>query len=188
MAKKANSKNTKNTGTKNTGTKNKGINPSAARTRWAKPLGTTLDRLTKPMLGRKGFTHATIVTKWPEIVGENVARYTAPEKIVFSRAGVSGGTLHLRCETSAYAAELMHQEPMILDRINTFFGYQAVVRIQLVQGPLPRKIGRKQTSPPRPLSADDAGDIADIVAQVEDEELREVLTTLGHAVKSKNKK
>lgn len=173
-----------------TKTKNKGINPSEVRTRWVNPLGKTLDRLTKSMLGRQGFVHGAIVTKWPEIIGENMARHTAAEKIVFSRDGVSGGTLHLRCDSGALATELMHLEPQIVDRINTFFGYQAVIRLQLVQGPLPNRTaqgGQRLAPPPRELNPTEAKEIAETVAIVDDDdELREALERLGQSIKSRN--
>lgn len=141
-----------------------------------------VDRLTKGMLGRHGFAHGAIVTKWPDIVGQDMARHTQPEKIVFSRDGVSGGTLHLRCDSGALATELQHMEPQILDRINTFFGYQAVVRIKLVQGPLPRVQGGLKRQVPRPLSPEEAKDLAGAVANVDDPELREALERLGQSV------
>ena len=166
---------------KSTSNKPKGIVPSDVRGRAPRPLSQTVNKLTKSMLGRHGFTHGAIVTKWPDIVGENMSRHTAPEKIVFSKDGVSGGTMHLRCDSGALATELMHQEPLILDRINTFFGYQAVVRIKLIQGPLPQ---RKETrsKPPRQLSQAEARELAGTIASVDDEELREALENLGRSV------
>ena len=161
--------------------KAKGINPSDVRGRSARPLSQTVNKLTKSLLGRQGFTHGAIVTKWPDIVGDNIARHTAPEKIVFSRDGVSGGTLHMRCDSGALATQLMHQEPQILDRINTFFGYLAVIRIKLIQGPVPSHRETK-SKPPRPLSEAEASDLAKSIATVDDAELREALENLGKSV------
>jgi len=161
--------------------KPKGIIPSDVRGRTVRPLSQTVDKLTKSMLGRQGFTHGAIVTKWPDIVGDTIARHTAPEKIVFSRDGVSGGTLHLRCSSGALATQLMHQEPQILDRINTFFGYQAVVRIKLIQGPVPSH-KETETKAPRPLSEAETRDLAKTIATVDDPELREALENLGKSV------
>jgi hypothetical protein len=167
--------------------KPKGILPSDVRARRPKPLSNMVERLTKSMLGRQGFAHGAIISKWPEIVGLDMARHTQPEKIVFSRDGVSGGTLHLRCASGALATEVQHLEPQILERINTFFGYKAVVRVKLIQGPLPRAKLAPQTQPPRPLSPSEAKNLAATVANVDDDELREALERLGQSILGRKK-
>ncbi|MBL4613787.1 MAG: DUF721 domain-containing protein [Magnetovibrio sp.] len=162
--------------------------PSEYRTRRAKPISQSIDRLTKGLLGKQGFSHGAIVTKWPEIVGETMARHTQPEKIIFSRDGATGGTLHLKTDSGAYAMELQHQEPLIVERINTFFGYRAVVRIKLIQGPLPRT---RQTGlysrPPQPLDPIQTKTLAETIARVEDEELKEALERLGKNIMGHHK-
>mgnify|MGYP000495124281 CR=1 FL=1 len=167
--------------------KPKGILPSAVRSRAPRPLAKMVDRLTKSMLGRHGFAHGTIVTKWPDIVGDDMARHTQPEKIVFSRDGVSGGTVHLRCDSGAFATEMQHLEPQILERINTFFGYKAVVRIKLIQGPLPRAKRGPAVKTPRPLNATETKNLAGTVANVDDEELRQALERLGQSIMGREK-
>ena len=134
------------------------------------------------MLGRHGFAHGAIVTKWPDIVGKDMANHTQPEKIVFSRDGVSGGTLHLRCDSGALATEIQHLEPQVLERINTFFGYKAVVRVKLIQGPLPRAKGKPEPKLPRPLNPIEAKNLASSVADVGDEEIRQALERLGQSI------
>ena len=146
-----------------------------------------VERLTKSMLGRHGFAHGAIVTKWPDIVGNDMARHTQPEKIVFSRDGVSGGVLHLRCDSGALATEIQHLEPQILDRINTFFGYKAVIRVKLIQGPMPKTKGQPAARAPRPLSAVEAKNLAGTVANVDDDELREALERLGQSIMGRKK-
>jgi hypothetical protein len=168
--------------------KPKGILPSDVRARMPRPLSRMVERLTKSMLGRHGFTHGAIVTKWPEIVGNDMARHTQPEKIVFSRDGVSGGTLHLRCDSGAQATEIQHLEPQILERINTFFGYKAVIRVRLIQGPLPQSKGQRPSRPPRPLSPEEAQKLAGTVANVDDDELRQALERLGQSIAGRNRK
>jgi len=167
--------------------KPRGINPSEVRTRWAKPVAQSIDRLTKGLLGKHGFTHGAIATKWPDIVGENMARHTQPEKIVFSRDGVTGGTLHLKTDSGAFATQLQHQEPQIIERINTFFGYRAVVRIQLIQGPLPQSKADPLGAPPKPLTETEAEDLAHTVALVDDPEIKEALERLGTSIKGRHK-
>lgn len=166
--------------------KPKGIVPSDKRIHAPRPVARMVERMTKGLLGRHGFAHGAIITNWPDIVGAEMARHTQPEKIVFSRDGVSGGTVHLRCDSGSLATELQHLEPQILDRINTFFGYNAVVRLKLVQGPLPRPKSAPPLKKPSPLSPEEAAALAGQVAAVDDPELREALERLGQSVLGKH--
>ena len=50
------------------------------------------------------------------------------------------GVLKLRAAPGA-ALELQHRAPLIIERINLFFGRAAVTRLALVQGPLPLASG-----------------------------------------------
>jgi len=165
--------------------KPKGIIPSNVRNRSPRALSQTIDKLTKSMLGRHGLTRGTILTKWPDIIGEDLSRHTSPEKIVFMRDGVSGGVLHLRCDSGSLATELLHREPQILDRINTFFGYLAVVRVKLIQAPMPYK-RPERIKPSPPLTALQTQDLSKTIAIVDDDdELRQALEKLGTAILKK---
>jgi len=171
------------------GGKPRGIVPRETRTRSPRPVSQAIDRMTKGLLGKHGFVHGAIATKWPEIVGDSMARHTQPEKIVFSRDGATGGTLHLKTDSGAYATELQHQEPQIIERINTFFGYRAVIRIKLIQGPLPAQHKAEQhVEPPRPLSESEIKGLAGAIANVDDPELKEALERLGENILGRQSK
>ena len=61
----------------------------------------------------------------------------------------------LRC-LGAMALELQHQTPMLLERINSYFGYRAVAQLRLVQGSLRRHPQRKTAKLPPLAPADRA--------------------------------
>ena len=71
---------------------------------------------------------------------------------------------------------------MILERVNRFFGWQAIGRIALRQAPLRRR--ERPTRPPPPDPAV-AARIAEGLAEITDEELRQALGRLGAAIKRK---
>jgi hypothetical protein len=81
---------------------------------------------------------------------------------------------------SAFATEAQHLEPVLIERINAFFGYGAVARLTLVQGPALNA----PVAPPklRPLSAVEQQALDARVAGVADPELRAALQRLGSAV------
>jgi hypothetical protein len=87
-------------------------------------------------------------------------------------------TLVLRVE-GPMAIEIQHQSGIVLERINRFFGWQAVGRIAMRQAPLKRR------EPPPPPRADPAAAarIAATLGEIEDESLRMALSRLGASVK-----
>ncbi len=90
------------------------------------------------------------MTRWPEIVGAEIAAHAEPEKMQWPRQVDSEtpepATLVLRVEGPA-AIEIQHQSGVILERVNRFFGWQAVGDIALRQAPLSR---RPKVKPPVP--------------------------------------
>jgi hypothetical protein len=135
---------------------------------------------------RQGFASTEIIARWAEIAGPEVAAHSEPAKINWPRTkdGDEGAsepaTLVLRVEGPA-AIEIQHLSGVILERVNRFFGWQAIGRIALRQAPLRR---REQTPMPSPDPAE-AARIAASLPDVEDEALRAALARLGAAVKRK---
>ena len=88
-------------------------------------------------------------------------------------------TLVLRVE-GPVALEIQHLSGVILERVNRFFGFRAVGRIQIRQAPLARREKKKPPPAPDPevvaRMAAGMGDIAD-------EALRDALARLGASVK-----
>lgn len=82
---------------------------------------------------RFGFVQSSVVTRWREIVGDRYAGVSSPESIRFPVGRKSEGTLTLIVE-GAYAPMMQHVAPAIVERVNRFFGYPAVARIQFRQG------------------------------------------------------
>lgn len=130
-----------------------------------------------------GFVQSSIITRWPEIVGTKLARVTAPDSLRFPRGSRSDGTLHISV-TSAHASVVQHVVPDIIARVNRFFGYAAVSRVQLKQGraiapAVPERVPAEP--PPPPLSAQ-SGARGDALRAIRDPELRAVLDGLAQAL------
>jgi hypothetical protein len=139
-----------------------------------------LPRVMKMALGRRGFGEGAIVTDWPAVVGAHIAALSAPERLSFPPGERRGGVLRVRV-AGPLAVELQHLEPLILERINSHFGYQAVARLKIVQGPVaqPRRPALPQ---PRPLTGGEETQLAACLAGVGDEALRQALESLGRAL------
>jgi len=101
---------------------------------------------------RAGFSDPTLVLRWSEIAGAEVARLAQPLK--FSETA-AGGTLTLRAVPGA-ALFLAHEKRSLCERINAYLGRPAVAQLKFSQGallprPPVRKIGKKAA----PLPPDD---------------------------------
>lgn len=134
------------------------------------------ERVTRPLFGRHGFAGGALLLDWPAIVGSAVASHTLPLRIRFPPQERAGGTLVIKVASSAFAPELQHLEPLILQRINGHFGYNAVARLKLVHGPLPE---RQPLHPPPVATGTLPERVETIIAAVEDDGLRAALTRLG---------
>jgi hypothetical protein len=108
------------------------------------PVGARVAQLTRDIFRHRGFTQSHILARWPEIVGADLGEFSAPEQMNFprrpgeGRGPQTGATLVVRVD-GPIALEIRHLEPQIVERINGFYGYRAVARLKLVQGPLPQK-------------------------------------------------
>jgi|HubBroStandDraft_1064217.scaffolds.fasta_scaffold00397_14 hypothetical protein len=145
-----------------------------------KTLGSAVAKIAAPVLGRRGFGEARVILEWPAVVGQDLARDSLPVKLSFTGGERQGGTLHLRVAAGA-ALEIQHLEPVIIERINGFFGYRAVARLALRQGPVPRR-GPNRPPPPRALTRPETAALAAQLESVKDPGLRAALERLGRAV------
>jgi hypothetical protein len=133
---------------------------------------------------KQGFASVELVTRWPEIVGPEIAAHSQPEKIQWPRTPAERearvpGTLWLRVEGPA-AVEIQHLVGVIAERVNQFFGWRAVGDVRLRQAPLARP--RPRTPRPAPDPAAMAR-IAAALDGIKDEKLRDALARLGAAIK-----
>lgn len=147
--------------------------------RGLRAIAAKLGKVTAAVRRRRGLTEAGLVSDWALIVGDELAAECMPQRLVRGADG-TGGTLHVRV-TGPLALELQHLEPLVIERINGFFGYRAIARLALHQGPLAPRKPRSKPARPRPDARIDAL-LAPQLAAVDDEALREALARLGREV------
>ncbi len=138
-------------------------------------VGMAVSKLAQPIVGKRGGgTMGRLKANWPAIVGADWATVSWPAALG------RDGALKLRTACAA-ALELQHRAPLLIERINLFFGRPAVTRLVLVQGPLPYPTLPSAASVPA-LAAGDAQAIDERLADVADPGLRAALDRLGRAV------
>ena len=136
--------------------------------------------ITKAAFARAGFAQADVVANWEAIVGSELARVSAPERIRWPRgageeAQKQGGTLIIRAEPGR-ALELQYEASRIVARINSFFGYGAIAGIKVMQGQarLPQS-AKPPPVPEKPVCEQE-------LASLEDSPLKAALERLGRSV------
>ncbi len=138
--------------------------------------------LLSPAMRAKGFAQAEVVTRWPQIVGPELAGSCVPQRLIFPRGEKIGAKLVIRC-SSAFATLLEHKAPHIIDMVNRFFGYGAVARLEIKQGPI-RTIKRLPAKEKRPLSTKDDKALNRLVGNGDLSPLKEAVKSLGEMVLS----
>ena len=152
----------------------------------AKPISELMPEIGRTAFRRFGFVQSSVVTRWPEIVGETHARVCMPEAIRFPPGEKSDGILQM-VVLPAHAPLIQHVIPEIMERVNRFFGYAAVSRVKIRQGVVkPPTAERRAVAPPslRPIPME----LGDSLRDIGDPELRTVLESLARSLGSKEEK
>jgi hypothetical protein len=126
---------------------------------------------------RFGFVQSAIVSRWSEIVGERYAAVSSPESIRFPTGKKAGGALTLLVD-GAHAPLIQHLAPLIIERVNRFFGYAAINRIVFRQGR--RSTAAATTARPqlRPVPKE----LGEGLREIADPELRACLESLASQI------
>ncbi len=123
-------------------------------------------------LGKAGFADMSLVLRWREIAGPELARIAIPSRF---QEGPEGATLSLRCEPGA-ALFLQHQTRPLIERLNSYLGPGRVVRLRFVPGrinvapelpahPAGARSGDGAAERPKPESLHDALDRLKLLRQ-----------------------
>ena len=145
-------------------------------TRPSRPVAFTLHKVTEKIYRKRGFASSGVLNNWAAIVGKDLARHTVPERLS------AAGTLRLRVD-GPLATEIKHLEPQILERIASYFGYRAVIRLSLIQGPL-EKLPVEKPRSERSVDSDSAKTLADTIRGTRNADVKQALARLGEAVLS----
>ena len=146
--------------------------------------------LAKNLLGKKGFAEIDLLSNWREIVGEEIASYTLPTQIVMRRGDKNGGCLQIEVPSGAFALEVQLREKIIMEKINFYFGYQAVSGIRIVQNSelgFDDEVQDMQGVQKVLVTREEENYIRDLSDGVENPELKQKLIELGCSVISNNK-
>jgi hypothetical protein len=138
-------------------------------------IGVAVSKLARPIVAKRGGAILVrLKAEWAAIMGADLASVTWP--FALGRDGV----LKLRAASIA-ALELQHRSPLLIGRINLFFGRSVVSRLSLVQGSLPLDSASFE---PKATTLVPSGveELGERLSGIADPELRAALDRLGRAV------
>lgn len=148
--------------------------------------------MVEALAGKKGFAEADVLLRWPEIVGEAHRKICQPQAVRFSGARSVGATLVVET-TSARATEVDHLAPVLIERVNQFYGYRAIGRLKVVQTAITTSgFAEEQAAfdgpdtDPTPTK-DALRTAAELTRGIESEGLRKALTRMGAHVLASTK-
>jgi hypothetical protein len=103
---------------------------------------------------------AELVERWPNAVGEGIARNAWPARIA------RDGTVHVNTADSVWAFELGHKAAEIAAKLG-------VEKLRFAAGPLPEPVEEARVSPPVETTPQDEERARAIASSISDEKLRE---------------
>ena len=155
----------------------------------AKAVVSMVPGLTRKAFERFGFSTATLLTDWAQIVGADLARYTAPDRLKWPRAATNGSddepaegpsrqgaTLVLRVDLGR-GIDIQYKARQLIERINAHFGYRAVAEIRIIQAPVEGALPPAEVASPAHTlrKAFNRGETAPMLAAIPDDGLRAAL-------------
>lgn len=146
-----------------------------------KTLGACVEPLTRPALKAQGLAGSRILTEWASIVGPQLAQHSLPESLSFPRGKKTGGTLMISTE-NGFATQLQHMQPMILERLASYFGYMAVSRVTISHSWVPPQAAKPKPAPHAALPKGAAA----MTDGVDDPELKAALASLARTLSGEN--
>ena len=157
-----------------------------------KAVGKHFPKVAAKVYARHGAAWAGLLSEWRAIVGASLADVCTPEKISWpgqsrdqtqSRHQKIGGTLVIKVAYGR-ALEIQHTTPQIIDKINVYYGYQAVSQIKIVQGKVTKPEIVEKTALP-PLNKEASAQLEAQMSDIDNDNLKHALENLAKGVLGK---
>ena len=157
-------------------------------------IGDFIKKINRNFTSKLGKIEFVIISKWPEITGSYFSQYSEPKNI--TRIPISendlGEPVYKSClnvnVSSAAALEFQHYKNTILEKINSYFGYKAIVDIKIHQKlDLYSSIKVKNKINTIELTYDEKNVIESKVENMSNNNLKESLINLGQTISKEEK-
>ncbi len=169
-------------------------NNSAKRSFVPQIFGDTLKKINRRFSSKFNKLDFIIRSKWPEIVGSYFKSYSEPINIssVADYENEYGETIyknHLNVSVAPAAAiEFQHFKDKILEKINSYFGYKAIIDLRIQQNYIPSNEENKNIKMSNlKLTKDENDIIKNGVKKLKNDDLKNSLVNLGNNILKEDK-
>ena len=156
-------------------------------------IGDTLRKVNRKFSSKYNRTEFIIHSKWPEIVGKYFLSYSEPLNVSRVRDFENdlGETVYKNylnvSVTPAAAIEFQHFKNTIIEKINTYFGYKAIIDLRIQQNYIPKYNTMKKTKSIQ-INKDEKEFIEKNIEDFKNNELKKSLLNLGNQITIEDKK
>ena len=156
-------------------------------------IGDTLRKVNRKFSSKYNRTEFLIHSKWPEIVGKYFLDYSEPLNVSKVRDFENdlGETVYKNylnvSVTPAAAIEFQHFKDTIIEKINTYFGYKAIIDLRIQQNYIPKYNTMKKTKSIQ-INKDEKEFIEKNIEDFKNNELKKSLLNLGNQITIEDKK
>jgi len=147
-------------------------------------IGSIFVPLIKNALSAEDLVGVEVLLNWRDIVGKEIFAFCSPLKTKFDPKNTIR-TLYIEVPTGGFALEIQHKENYILSKINSYFGYNAVHKLNISQN-ANMKIrdfsAQENAHQDFNLTEEDEQYLQDITTEIKDENLKKILIKIGKNV------
>ena len=117
------------------------LNEYNKQSKAATQLGWYVDKITKSFFNKQGFAQNYILENWDSIVGPSFVEKSLPIKLQIEKIG---GYLVIACDGSV-ALELEYLKEDIIEKINSYYGFQAINKIKFQNLPIQNDLKNRKS-------------------------------------------
>lgn len=172
-------------------------NEETKRTFVPKTLGESLKKINKSFSSKYGEIEYIIISKWPQIVGTFFAKHSEPEKITkipkqYNEYDENDQPVYEKCLVAkvspAAALEFQHFKDVIIEKINSYFGYKAISKLTIKQNFLQNEKNTEYHKKDFDIMNDiDKKFVSKNLKKLKDVNLEKSILKLGIAINKKNR-
>ena len=155
-------------------------------------IGDTLRKVNRKFSSKYNRTEFLIHSKWSEIVGEYFLAYSEPLNVSRVRDFENnfGETVYKNylnvSVAPAAAIEFQHFKDTIIEKINTYFGYKAIIDLRIQQNYIPKYNSMIKTKSQK-INNDEKEFIEKNIEEFQNNELKKSLLNLGNKITIEDK-
>ena len=148
-------------------------------------IGDTIRKVNRNYSSKFGKIEFIIHSKWSEITGAYFGEFSEPKNItrIPDYENEFGETVfknQLNVSVAPAAAlEFQHYKDTIIEKINSYFGYKAIIDLRIQQNYIPKTVVKAKVLNDRKLTSDDEKSIINEVEKLKNDDLKQSLIDLG---------